>query len=253
MSIYYLLFAFLAALAAGAVNAIAGGGTLITFPLLTAFGLAPVVANVTNTVALTTGLLSGTFAQRKDFEAQKKKLFSLLPVCILGGITGGVILLNTGERSFNALIPYLILLASLLLAIQVPLKQWVAVYLQKGNHKKHNPVLIYTLLFLAAIYGGYFGAGLGIILMAVLGFVIDDTLTNLNVLKQAISFSVNLSAAIYFVFSGSINWPVASVMIVGAIIGGFIGGKLAGVIKPELLRWIIVSIGFMVALYYFVK
>lgn len=253
MPITDFLFAFLAAIAAGIINAIAGGGTLVTFPVLTAIGIAPVVANVTNTVALCTGLLSGTYAQRKDFKAQKKRLWKILPMGVAGGIAGGLILLNTKESSFNALIPYLILLATILLALQVPVKNWIAARLARHENKKHNPVTLYILIFLAAIYGGYFGAGLGIILMAVLGLVIDDSLTSLNVLKQAISFCINLAAAIYFAFSGQVIWTVALVMAAGAITGGLIGGRLAGKLKPEILRWTVVSIGLLVAVIYFFR
>lgn len=253
MSIIALSFAFLAAIAAGIINAIAGGGTLVTFPVLTAIGIPPVAANVTNTIALCSGLLSGTYAQRKDFKAQKERLWKILPFGIAGGIAGGLILLNTKESSFKTLIPYLILMATLLLAIQVPVKNWVALRLQKKEHKKHSTIGMYVLIFFAAIYGGYFGAGLGIILMAVLGLVIDDSLTSLNVLKQAISFTINVAAAIYFAFSGQVNWTVALVMTVGAITGGLIGGRLAGKLKPEILRWVVVSIGMVVAVVYFLK
>lgn len=253
MSVIFFVFAFLAAVVAGIVNAIAGGGTLITFPVLTAIGLSPIVANVTNTIALTTGLLSGTYAQRKDFHHQKKRLWKILPFGIVGGITGGFILLNTGENSFKALIPYLILLASLLLAVQVTIKNWVAHKLKDQKDQKHNGLFKYILIFIAAIYGGYFGAGLGIILMATLGLVIDDSLTGLNVLKQAVSFCINIAASVYFLFSGTVNWPVALVMIAGALSGGLIGGKLAGNLKPEILRWIVVCIGLLVAIIYFVK
>lgn len=253
MTVFSFLLAFLAAVAAGIINAIAGGGTLVTFPVLTAIGVSPVVANVTNTVALCFGLLSGTYAQRNDFETQKKRLWKILPVSIAGGIGGGLILLNTEEKTFNTLVPYLILMATILLAVQTPVKNWVAKRIVKSDHKKHNPTGMYILIFLAAIYGGYFGAGLGIILMAVLGLVIDDSLTSLNVLKQAISFSINIAAAIYFLFSGHVLWLVALVMAVGAIAGGLIGGRIAGKLKPEVLRWIVVTIGLIVAGIYFFK
>lgn len=246
MSFLFLFFAFLAAVAAGVINAIAGGGTLITFPVLTAIGLSPVVANVTNTVALCPGLLSGAFAQRKDFQAQKQRLWKILPAGILGGIAGGLLLLNSTERSFNIAVPFLIFGATILLGIQVPLRNWVISRIGKIHHANNSFGLL-ALIFAAAIYGGYFGAGLGIILMAVLGLMLDDSLTSLNILKQAISFCINLSAAIYFSFSGKVDWLVAVIMAVGAITGGAIGGKLAGKIKPDVLRWIIVFTGTVVA------
>lgn len=248
-----LLFAFLAAIAAGLINAIAGGGTLVTFPVLTAIGIPPVAANVTNTIALCFGILSGTYAQRKDFASQKKRLWKILPVAVTGGIAGGLILLNTDENAFNTLIPYLILVATLLLAIQVPLKNWVSRRIEKHVHLKHGTTVMYILVFFASVYGGYFGAGLGIILMATFGLVLDDSLTSLNVLKQAVSFCVNIAAAIYFAFSEHVVWIVVLVMIAGAITGGSIGGRLAGTLKPGILRWIVVTIGLVVSMLYFFR
>lgn len=158
---FSFVLVFMAAIAAGIINAVAGGGTLVTFPALTAIGIPPVVANVTNTVALCFGLLSGTYAQRKDFQAQKKRLWKILPVGIAGGIAGGLILLNTTESAFEALIPYLILIATILLALQVPVKNWVTSRLAHHNNKLHNPAFKYILIFLAAIYGGYFWCRFG--------------------------------------------------------------------------------------------
>ena len=253
MDIYDLVFAFIAALAAGFVNAIAGGGTLISFPVLVAIGIPPVAANITNTIALCPGYFGGVMAQRKDLLSQKQRLWKMLPVGILGGISGGLLLLNTPENSFRILIPYLILFSAVLLAFQPLLKKMVEARLQKSMHHNTKGALILFIIFLAAIYGGYFGAGLGVILLAVLGLLIDDSLIKLNALKQAISLSVNFSAAIYFSFSDLVNWPVVAVMMFGSIAGGAIGGRTATIIKPGILRWAVVVIGFTVAVIYFVK
>ncbi|HET6556230.1 MAG TPA: sulfite exporter TauE/SafE family protein [Prolixibacteraceae bacterium] len=253
MSYINELLVFLAALAAGFINAIAGGGTLLTFPVLLGIGIPPVVANVTNTVALVPGTIGGMWAQRNDFRSQYQRLLKLLPVAITGGIAGGLLILNTSEDAFKSIIPYLILMATLLLAAQVRIKNWVMARLGHAHAEKHNPVFVMGLIFLAAIYGGYFGAGLGVILMAVLGMVMDDSLTRLNFLKQALGFVINLAAAIYFAFSGEVNWWIAFVMIFGSILGGWIGGKLAGNIKPEMLRWIVVLAGLIAAVIYFIK
>ena len=253
MSIFNEVLVFLAAIAAGFINAIAGGGTLVTFPVLLAIGIPPVIANVTNTVALVPGTIGGMWSQRKDFHSQYRRLLKLLPVAILGGIGGGLLILNTSEQAFRSIIPYLILMATLLLAAQVRIKNWVASRLGHIHKEIHNPVVMISLVFLAAIYGGYFGAGLGVILMAVLGMVIDDSLTRLNFLKQALGFAINLSAAIYFAFSGKVNWGIAFVMMFGFILGGLTGGKLATKIKPELLRWIVVAAGLIAATIFFLK
>lgn len=253
MDIYNLLFAFSAALAAGFVNAIAGGGTLISFPVLIAIGIPPVAANITNTIALCPGYFGGVMAQRKDLLSQKARLWKMLPGGIIGGITGGLLLLNTSENSFRILIPYLILLSAVLLAFQPLLKKMVEARLQKSMHHNTKGALVLFVIFLAAVYGGYFGAGLGVILLAVLGLLIDDSLIKLNALKQAISLSVNVSAAIYFCFSGQVNWPVVAVMIFGSLLGGNIGGRTAAFIRPAILRWAVVVIGFAVAAIYFIK
>lgn len=243
----------LAAVGAGMINALAGGGTLITFPMLVAVGVPAVAANVTNTVALSPGYLGATFAQMKDLTGQRQRLWLLMPVAALGGILGGILLLNTGERIFRELVPYLILLASGLLAIQDPVRRWLLRRSQMRGTGPGSEVWTAIPVGLAAIYGGYFGAGLSVIVLAVLGLVLEDSLTRLNALKQAISFSVNIAAALFFVFSGQVVWSAALVMAIGALVGGVLGGRLAGRIQPSTLRLIVVVIGVVVAVIYLVR
>jgi len=250
--IEYLLIA-LAAVGAGMVNALAGGGTLITFPMLTAVGVPAVAANVTNTVALCPGYLGATFAQSKDLRDQKRRLWLCLPAGVVGGIIGGILLLGTGEKLFRDLVPFLILLASCLLAVQEPLRAWLIRRAEKSGSKASSENWVWLPVGLAAIYGGYFGAGLSVIVLAVLGLFLDDTLTRLNALKQSISFSVNTAAALFFVFSGKVVWTAVLVMAIGALIGGSLGGRLAGRIKPITLRWVVVAIGVTVAVIYFLR
>jgi uncharacterized protein len=253
MDIYNLIFAFLAALTAGFINAIAGGGTLVSFPVLIAIGMPAVAANITNTIALCPGYFGGVMAQRKDFYTQKQRLWKMLPASIAGGIAGGLVLLNTSERYFSMLVPYLILLAAIILAFQPMLKKAIEVHSGKAGQHRTNNALILFLIFLASIYGGYFGAGLGVVLLAILGLLIDDSLVRLNALKQAISLSVNVSAAIYFCFSDQVDWMIVAVMIFGSVAGGMIGGKTAMHIKPGILRWTVVVIAFTVAVIYFIR
>jgi uncharacterized membrane protein YfcA len=253
MTTLQLILIALASAAAGAVNALAGGGTLITFPTLVSLGFPAVVANVTNTVALVPGYLGATLAQLKDMRGQEHRLIYLLPAGLVGGLLGGFLLLNTGEKLFRALVPYLILLASGLLAVQDPVRAFVQ---RRSEQKKSKPASeAWTALpiGLAGIYGGYFGAGLSVIVLAVLGLAIDDTLTRLNAIKQSIAFSVNVAAAALFVFSGKVNWEAAAVMAVGALIGGALGGRLAGRIKPGVLRRIVVTIGVIVGVIYLIR
>lgn len=250
--IEYLLIA-LAAVGAGLVNALAGGGTLITFPMLTAVGIPAVAANVTNTVALCPGYFGATMAQFKDLRDQKRRMWLCLPAGVVGGIIGGILLLNTGEKLFRDLVPFLILLASCLLAVQDPLRRWLNRRAGKSGSKSSMENWVWLPVGLAAIYGGYFGAGLSVIVLAVLGLTLEDSLTRLNALKQSISFSVNTAAALFFVFSGQVVWTAVLVMAVGALTGGALGGKLAGRIKPTTLRWVVVVIGITVAIIYLVR
>lgn len=253
MPIINYIVIVLAAIIAGFINALAGGGTLITFPVLMAMGIPAVSANVTNTVALLPGYLGGTMAQANDLKDQKKRLYFLLPAALLGGAVGGLLLLKTGEKLFTQLVPFLILIASALLAIQNPVRKWLTGRQEQGKAAPANELWAFIPVFFAAIYGGYFGAGLSVIVLAVLGLVMSDNLTRLNALKQGIAFAANTAAALFFVFSGKVNWVVALVMAVGALLGGALGGRLASKVKPATLRWIVVSIGFVVGIIYLVR
>jgi uncharacterized membrane protein YfcA len=238
----------LAAVAAGAVNALAGGGTLITFPVLLGVGLPAVAANVTNTVALCPGYLGATLAQSRDLGGQRGRMWLVLPAGVVGGLAGGALLLLSGERAFRALVPFLILLASGLLAVQDPVRAWLGKGARRGSWA--SPAWVALPVGLAAVYGGYFGAGLSVIVLAVLGLFLHDTLTRLNALKQVVSLAVNVAAALLFVLSGKVVWPVALVMAAGALAGGAMGGRLAGRIRPETLRWVVVGIGVLVGGFY---
>lgn len=242
----------LAAVAGGAVNALAGGGTLITFPMLMAVGLPAITANVTNTVALCPGYLGATLAQLEDLRGQGKRLWMLLPVSMFGGIAGGILLLNTGEQAFHKLVPFLILVAVVLLAVQDRLRAWILYNIDKNGRTSANEGWSVLAIAPAAVYGGYFGAGVSVIVLAVLGLVLNDSLTRLNALKQSISLSINVAAAIFLLFSGKVAWTVALVMSIGALAGGMIGGRLAGRIRPVLLRRVVVMFGVLIAVFYLV-
>ena len=243
----------LAAVAGGLANAVAGGGTLITFPALTLMGVPPVAANVTNTVALCPGYLGATFAQLKDLREQRRRMWLFLPVCVLGGIGGGVLLLNTGEQVFRELVPYLILFATLLLAAQDRLRGWLVQRTAKGDEKTISEWWAVLPLFFASTYGGYFGAGMSIIVLAALALSMDDSMTRLSALKQSIAFTVNIAAAVFFLFSGQIQWLVALVMAVGALVGGSLGGRLASRIDPIVLKRIVITVGLLVTAIYLVR
>jgi uncharacterized membrane protein YfcA len=247
------LLAALGAFGAGLVNALAGGGTLISFPVLNFVGVPALAANITNTVALSPGYLGATLAQSKDLRGQRARLWFAVPAGVIGGIVGGLLLLNTGERLFTALVPWLILLASGLLAVQEPVRAWLVRRAAARGGGTGPETWAALPLGLAAVYGGYFGAGLSVIILAVLGVTLSDTLTRLNALKQAVAFATNIAAAIFFLFSGQVVWPLAAVMAVGALAGGALGGRLAGRIKPATLRKVVVVIGVGVAVVYLVR
>jgi len=255
LSGYELVLAGLAAVAAGCINAVAGGGTLISFPALVALGVPEVTANITNTVALCPGYLGGALAQRKDLAGQGRRLWLLLPACIAGGIVGAILLLFISSDVFRILVPFLILLAVALLAVQDRVRGWLierSARTGPGNGERTDRKAILPL-GLAAVYGGYFGAGLSVIVLAVLGLFFDDSLTRLNALKQCLSLAINVAAAIFFLFSGLVLWPVAIVMAVGALAGGAIGGSVAGRIDPQRLKWTVIAIGTAIGIYLLVS
>jgi uncharacterized protein len=238
-----LALAGLAAFAAGIINALAGGGTLISFPTLIAIGIPEVAANITNTVALCPGYLGGLIAQKKDLSGQGRRLWLFLPAGIIGGIAGGILLIFVSDQVFRFLVPFLILLASFLLAVQDRFRDWVRKHADRHPPSDDGTVKALVPVGLTAVYGGYFGAGQSVIILSVLGLFVNDTINRLNALKQCITLGSNVAAAVFFLFSGMIVWPVALVMAAGALIGGATGGRFAGHINPELLRWTVVVIG----------
>jgi uncharacterized protein len=253
---------------AGIVNAVAGGGTLLAFPVLTALGIPSLLANVTCTVATVPGHITSAGAQRANLAGQRHRMRVLLPVGLLGGVIGGVLLLATTEASFEAIVPFLILAASGLLAFQPRIRRALdaraarrvqpagvgvrgaAAAGEDARERVH--VGMVATAFTGALYGGYFGAGLGIVLLASLSLAFDDTLGRLNALKQVFALTVNTAAAVFFVVSGDVLWEAALAMSVGALGGGFVGGRQATRLHPEVLRWVVVTIGIAVGLVYLI-
>jgi uncharacterized membrane protein YfcA len=245
------LLAALAAAGAGGVNAIAGGGTLISFPALVALGAGSVQANVTNTVALCPGYFGGAAAQKAQLVGERGRLVRLSVAAGLGGLTGSILLLATGEAAFKRLVPWLILLACGLLGGQ----QWIRKVLRlgSGEHDVRSPVATLGATFAVSIYGGYFGAGLGIMLLAVLGLLFGDPLPRLNALKQVLALVINVVAAAFFSFSGEVIWTLAAVMAPASLLGGVLGGRLVSHIKPTVLRAVVVSYGTALAIWYLIR
>lgn len=253
LDLWKYLFIGLATFGASAVNALAGGGSLLTFPALTAVGIPAVVANVTNHVALFPGYLGAAGAQWKIIKSNLTRLYWFIPAALIGGIVGGYLLLKSNETLFKDLVPFLILFSSLLLAFGDKIHNWI-VNRNKEGSRSSTPMIVSTIMiFLAGIYGGYFGAGLSVMFLAVLGIFLNDSLTELNGLKQILSLATNTAASLFFVFSDKVDWVVVAIMAVFALLGGVAGGKLAGKVSPKTLRIVVVSIGIVVAIVYFIK
>ncbi len=262
LALAQLLIVAVAAVLAGFVNAIAGGGSLISFPALTAVGLPAVMANVTNTVALLPGYGGAAVAQGRQLRGQRRQVWLLLPAAVLGGLLGANLLLHSSAALFTHLVPWLILLGTGLLALQAPLRRWLTRQRERQQRpakpsarqgQRRQEVGCFIAVFLAAIYGGYFGAGLGVILLAVLALLLEGSLTRLNGLKQVLSLQVNLAAALLFFFSPEVNWSAALVMAGGSMLGGVLGGRLASRVSPERLRALVVVLGIVLAVVFFLR
>lgn len=233
---------------AGAVNAVAGGGTLVSFPALLAAGLTPLSANITSSVGLLTGYLGGSVAYRRELEGQGPRVRGLAIVAIIGGVLGALLLLVTPTDTFDAVVPWLVLSSCGLLAVQPRLARVVAARRVDTPDRASEitwPIRIGVLL--GAIYGSYFGAGLGVLLLAVLGILLDDHLQRLNAVKGLLSLLVNVVGVLVFVWSGEVAWLAAGVLAVSAYAGGTVGVSVARRLSPTLLRGGIVTLGVIVA------
>lgn len=237
---------------AGAVNAIAGGGTLISFPVLTAVGVPTVQANATNTVSLCPGYLGGAAAQRDDLEGERATLATRAVVAGIGGLAGSIVLLATSDDAFRRVVPFLILLSCALLAAQDPLRRRLTGRTGEAAGPRTSRVEL-AALFGAALYGGFFGAGLGIMLVAVLGVLSRAPLTEVNAVKQVLAFVINVSAAVLLAVSGTVAWDVAAVMAPCGLLGGVVGGRLAGSIPPARLRIVVIAFGVVVSVVYLLR
>jgi uncharacterized membrane protein YfcA len=254
MSAAQLALIALAGFAAGAVNALAGGGTLISFPALLALGMPPVAANITSTVALCPGYLGAALAQRRELAGQQSRLRPLLMVAAAGGLLGALLLLHTGEHGFTAAVPWLILLACLLLALQERVRSALlaraATRAEACGEARAAARWPWLLIGAGAVYGGYFGAGMSVVLLAALGIAYADPLPRLNALKQFLALAANLAAAIWLAWRARLDWPVVAVLAVSAALGGACGGQLAGRLSPFVLRRCVILLGVGIALIY---
>lgn len=251
MSLPEVLLILAAGFAAGGMNALAGGGTFFSFPALLAIGLPPVTANATNAVALWPASLAGAWAARPSLRGLGSYLVPLLLVGLVGGAAGGLLLLLSGDDLFSNLIPWLLLVATLLFAASPWLSRWLASRRRDAEQVRHTP-LGFVGHSLVSIYGGYFGAGMGILQLA--AFSIEGhALNRANALKNLFSAMIYTVASLTFVIAGRVSWLELAVLLAGATLGGYAGGALGERLPPKLLRALVLLVGGGMTLYYFWK
>lgn len=229
-----------AGLAAGAINTVGGSGTLITFPMLIALGYPPLIANVSNNVGLVPGAVSGAVGYRRELAGQRGRVLQLGAFSVAGGLAGAALLLALPASAFDAIVPALIAVAVVLVVLQPRLVRALAHRRRVDNEESWT---LRALVGASGVYGGYFGAAQGIILIALLGIAIRDELQRLNGLKNVLAGLVSLTAGIVFVLVAEIDWAVAGLIATGSTTGGLVGARYARRLSPALLRALIVVIG----------
>jgi len=243
------LVVFAAGIVAGAINAIAGGGTLISFPALLWLGRNPIAANATNTVAIWPASLAGAYGFRRELATVKRWLLLLMIPSLLGGGAGSWLLLRTPTSTFERLVPFLILGATLLLAAQEVITRRLGVLAQAHEHPTPGWVIfVFAFQLLVGLYGGYFGAGMGILMLAALGLIGLTDMHQMNGLKNLLAICINGIAAVYFIWSRSVVWGDVVVMMAGTIIGGYGGARMAHRFGRKFVRRTVVVIGIVMTL-----
>jgi uncharacterized protein len=241
MSLGEVLALALAGLGAGTINTIVGSGTLITFPVLLAFGYAPVTANVSNTVGLVPGSVSGAFGYRRELIGQRSRAIRLGTMSVLGGLTGAALLLVLPAAAFEAIVPVFIAIALVLTVLQPRLRPWLM------RHELHlegrGAVLVPLAIYLTGVYGGYFGAAQGVLLLAILGLALAQDLHRTNALKNVLAGLVNGVAGLYFICAAHVDWGPAGVLAVTSILGAQLGARYGRRLSPDALRAVIVVVG----------
>ncbi|MEU9502024.1 sulfite exporter TauE/SafE family protein [Streptomyces sp. NPDC048196] len=234
-----------AGVGAGTINVIVGSGTLITFPVLLALGLPPVTANVSNTLGLVPGSLSGAFGYRRELAGQRRRLLRFGTTALIGGLGGAILLLALPSKAFDAIVPVLIAVALVLVVVQPRLAALLRARRERNGttvHPDGGPVLLAGLL-LASAYGGYFGAAQGVLYLSLMGLLLHDDLQRLNALKNVLAAVVNGVAAVFFLFVATFDWTAVALIAVGSTLGGLLGAKIGRRLPPTALRAVIVVVG----------
>jgi uncharacterized membrane protein YfcA len=244
------LAVFVAGIAAGAINTIVGSGTLVTLPTLLAVGYPPVVANVSNTVGLVPGTLSGAVGYRRELRGQGGRLLRLGVASVLGGVAGALLLLSLPAAAFDAVVPALIGLGCVLVLVQ----PWVSQHVRPREHApSHGSVLVWVLVFLAGVYGGYFGAAQGVLLIAILGLGLSEPMQRINAAKNILALLVNAVAALVFIAVSDVSWAAAGLVAAGSVIGGQVGATVGRRLPAPVFRGFVALVGVVaiVALVFF--
>jgi len=238
---------FISGIAGGMINALAGGATLITFPVMLAAGLTPVIANASNAVAVAPGHLIAAFADREKLPAADKQLIISLLLCVVGGVLGALLLLTLPDRLFVLPVPALIAFATLLFAFAPAISAWAE---RRRAGAKASRMHGYAALGVASIYGGFFGAGLGVILTAVLSLAEPNDIRKVKVMKNLLATAVSLAAITIFIVQGAVQWRATLIMLGGALLGGYVGGLLVRVLPASVVRWFVIVAGIVMSIVY---
>jgi uncharacterized membrane protein YfcA len=241
MSLGEVISIALAGLAAGTINTVVGSGTLITFPVLLAFGYAPVTANVSNTIGLVPGSVSGAIGYRRELVGQGRRVLRFGLMSVLGGVTGAVLLLVLPASAFKDVVPVFIALALVLTVLQPRLNRRLAA--RVAARPRRIPILTPLAVYITGVYGGYFGAAQGIMLLAILGVALPQSLHRTNALKNVLAGLVNGVAGVYFVFAAHVEWTPAAIIAASSIVGAQIGARYGRRLHPDALRALIVVVG----------
>jgi hypothetical protein len=251
MSALELILLLVAGFAGGTINAIAGGATFFTFPAMLAVGLPPIVANASNTVALWPASLTAALAERQELWANRDMAKTFLGIAVVGGFVGALLLLVTSNEAFRVFVPFLLLLATVVFAGSGRLLRWLRTRSPApAKPRLNHPAILATIGF-CAIYGGYFGAGIGIMMMAGLTLAGIEELHLANALKNLLAAAINGVAVVVFVVSGIVDWSAALVMLAGALCGGFLGARVARKIPAPALRMVVITVGSLLTAWYF--
>ena len=245
MSAWEIVAILAAGMAAGTINTVVGSGTLITFPTLLAFGVPPVTANVSNNLGLVPGSVAGAWGYRRELAGQRSRVLRLASASVIGAFTGGVLLLTLPAGAFEAIVPALILIGVLLVIFQLRLSAWVARRAERrGTTLDHNGAWwVWPAVLLAGVYGGYFGAAQGVLLMAILGIGVAETLQRSNAAKNVLAAFVNGVAGVLFALVADVDWAIVGLIGLGSVVGGLLGASVGRRLPPVALRVVIVLVG----------